>query len=239
VAEIGIPALSGELRAYLAVPGESAPGLWPGVVVLHEAFGVNDDIRAHADRLAGHGYLALAPDLFSWASKPRCLVSTFRDLLRGRGRAHDDIDAARRWLADQANCTGRVGVVGFCMGGGFALLAAPRGGFDAAAVNYGLVPREAERALAGACPVVASYGGRDRFLRGHATRLERILEVNGADHDVVEYPEASHSFLNRHTGWVAATDRVTGLGYRHQEAEDAWRRILAFFHRHLVEVDRD
>jgi len=228
---VTIPVPSGALDGYLAAPGADSPQ--PGVVVLHEALGLNDDIRSIADRLAGEGYLALAPDLFSWGFTGRCLVSTFRDLLRRSGPAHDRVDASRDWLAADQRCTGRVAVIGFCMGGGFALLAAPRAGYAAAAVNYGIVPKDAERLLVGACPIVGSYGGRDRMLRGQADRLDRALTANGVDHDVKEYPGVSHSFLNHHAGWLATFDRVTGYGYGATEADDAWSRILEFFQRHL------
>ncbi|MGY1692693.1 dienelactone hydrolase family protein [Geodermatophilus sp. SYSU D01105] len=220
-----------QLRAHLAVPpvGE---GPWPGVVVVHEAFGLTDDVRAHADRLAAAGYLAVAPDLFT-AGGLRCLKRTFGDLLRQDGAAFGDLEAARRWLADRPDCTGRVGIVGFCMGGGFALLAATRG-FDVSAPNYGMLPKDAEEVLAGACPVVASFGRRDRVLRGAAERLEGVLTRHGVPHDVHEYPDAGHSFLNRHNvGPFAVLERVAGLGYHHPSAEDAWARILRFLDTHL------
>lgn len=223
--------LPGSLRGYLSIPAGEGPRA--GVVVLHEAFGLTDDIRAITDRFASEGYLAVAPDLFSWGPTPRCLVSTFRDLLRRQGEAHRRVDAVGEWLAEHRACTGRVGVVGFCMGGGFALLAAPRRVFTASAVNYGLVPKNADELLAGACPIVGSFGGKDRLLRGHAGRLDDALAANGVDRDVKEYPAVSHSFINRHAGWTVVYDRLGGFRHAEAEAEDAWARILAFFGRHL------
>jgi len=225
-------ALPGSLQGYLALP--DGPGPRPGVVVLHEAFGLTDDIRAITDRFASEGYVALAPDLYSWGPTFRCLVSTFNDLLRRQGEAHRRIDAMGEWLADQPSCTGRVGVIGFCGGGGFALLAAPRGVFAASAVNYGLVPHHAAAVLEGACPIVASYAAKDWTLRGHAERLEQALTANGVDHDVKEYPAVGHSFMNQHSGWMSAFDRV-GFRYSQPEADDAWTRIIRFFATHLGE----
>jgi carboxymethylenebutenolidase len=221
-----------ELRAHLATPPVGA-GPWPGVVVVHEAFGLTDDTRQQADRLSAAGYLAVAPDLFTAGGAVRCLRSTFRDMLRGEGDAFGDLEAARRWLAERPESSGRIGVLGFCMGGGFALLAATRG-FDAAAPNYGLVPDHAEEVLRGACPVVASYGRRDRALRGAADRLAGTLAGLGVPHDVKEYPDAGHSFMNRHnSGPFAVLERVAGFSYHHASAEDAWARILRFFDQHL------
>jgi carboxymethylenebutenolidase len=221
----------GRLRGYLATPVADGPR--PGVVVLHEAFGLTDDIRDIADRFAAHGYVALAPDLYSWGMTARCLVSAFRSMLSGQGRVFDDIRAARDRLLAADGCNGRAGVVGFCQGGGFALLCAPRGLFDVASVNYGLVPKDTEKVLAGTCPIVGSYGGRDRAFKGKAAQLDRALTALGVDHDVKEYPDASHSFLNHHDGWHTVMDRVGGFGHHADSAEDAWRRIFEFFARHL------
>ncbi len=230
--DITLPGPTGTLRGYLATPAGDGP--WPGVVVLHEAFGLTTDIRRQTDQLAMAGYLALAPDLFSEGGRLRCLIPTFRALTRGNGRAFDDIDAARDWLAGRDDCTAKVGVIGFCMGGGFALLCAPREGYAAASSNYGSVPKEPERVLAGACPIVGSYGGRDPGLRGQARRLDTALTNLGVEHDVKEYPEAGHSFLNRHSsGPLAALERVVGFGYHEEPAHDAWQRIFAFFDTHL------
>lgn len=229
---IEIPAPAGTLRGYLSRPSSGSP--WPGVLVLHELLGLNDDIRAITDRLASEGYLAVAPDLFSWGFTPRCLVQTVAGLIRGRrGRVFEDIEASRSFLVDRTDCTGRAGVIGFCMGGQLALLVSPGPGFAVAAPNYGPVPEDAEQALRGACPLVASFGGRDRLLRGHGDRLESALEHLGIDHDVKTYPRAGHSFLSEYRGPLRPA--AAALGFTHDEdaAEDAWQRILAFFDEHL------
>ena len=224
--------LPGDVKAHLAVPPVGA-GPWPGVVVLHESFGLNDDIRQQADRLAAAGYLARAPDLYSAGGARRCLRATFRSLMTGEGKAFDDIETARTWLAAREDCTGRIGAIGFCMGGGFALLTAARG-FAAAAPNYAHLPKDLDAVLRGACPVVASYGAKDRTLRGTAAELESALARTGVEHDVHEYPQAGHSFLNRHDlGPGGALLRIAGIGFHEPSAEHAWGRIVRFFEAHL------
>ena len=134
--EIRIPAPAGPLPGHLAVPTSAEPV--PGVVVVHDAFGLTKDICSITDRFAAEGYLSLAPGLFRRGFKPACVVATMRALSSGRGTAVDDVIAARDHLAADERCTGKVAIVGFCMGGGFCLLLAPRGVFDAAAPNYGV-----------------------------------------------------------------------------------------------------
>jgi carboxymethylenebutenolidase len=222
----------GSAAAYLAVPvGSSGP--WPGVVVVHEAFGLNADIRGHADRLAALGYLALAPDLLDGKLWVRCIRSMIRQARAGSGPAFDVLDACRSWLADRPDCTGKTGVIGFCMGGGFALLCAPRDGYSAAAVNYGEVPADAEDALAGSCPVVASYGGRDHMGTSHPRRLEAALTALGVPHDVKVYPEAGHSFMSPKPAAAKPLTALARLQYDKAAAEDAWQRIFAFFGTYL------
>jgi len=231
VPDIRYAAPEGELAAYLALPTGNGP--WPGVVVVHEIFGLTDDIRKQADRFAEAGYVALAPDLYSWGLTPRCLVATLRTLSSGSGRARDDIDAARRHLADRDDCTGKVGIIGFCLGGGLALLVTPDG-FDAAAPNYGFLPKDPVRQLEGACPVVASYGGKDRPLKNAAGRLADTLQQLGVEHDVKEYPEARHGFLFKHSG-VTSLSEPLFVAYDADAADDAWRRIFTFFDARLKE----
>jgi len=204
---------------------------WPGVVIVHDAVGLSDDAKNITDRFATAGYLALSPDLYSRGGLVRCVKSVFSELAAGKGRAFDDLDAARSLLASRSDCTGRIGVVGFCMGGGFALVGASRG-FDASAPYYGPIPTDLS-ILDGACPIVASYGKKDFTLRGAAAKLEAELTERGIPHDVKEYPSAGHSFANQFHGPINVLMRIAGMGYDRESSEDAWRRVLAFFAEHL------
>ncbi|WP_405490063.1 dienelactone hydrolase family protein [Nocardia sp. NBC_00511] len=220
---------NGDIDAYLATPATTGP--WPGVVVLHDGMGMSADVRATADRLAANGYLAVAPNLFARGGV-KCVPSVLRELLTNRdGTTVADILAAREHLAADPNCTGGIAVVGFCLGGGFALLVAPKG-FDAAAPFYPSGRGNYADFLRGSCPVVASYGALDPANPRRGPKLERVLSEYGVEHDVKTYPGVTHSFAN-----VTPADpllRVTGLGYNEEATEDAWRRIFSFFETHLT-----
>ena len=233
---VSIPTGDGRLSAYLAAP-EGSEASYSGVLVLHELFGLNDDIRRIARRFADNGYVALAPDLYSvgfWP-KPVCIWQTMNDLRVGRGRAFDIIEASRSWLASRDHVDqSRLAVAGFCLGGGFAMLYAARAPLGAAAVFYGRAPRKAER-LEGICPVFGAFGERDTIASGQGERLQRHLEQLGVEHEVITYPDAGHSFMSQYQGlqgFLVEHSRRT-VGYHEESAEAAWMTMLEFFEQHL------
>jgi carboxymethylenebutenolidase len=228
--EIQIPVEGGTIDGYLAEPASDGPQ--PAVVIIHDALGLGKDARNITDRFAADGYLALSPDLYSRGGRFRCIKGVFRDLTAGHGQAFDDIEATRQLLAARDDCTGKIGVVGFCLGGGFALVAATRE-FDASAPYYGPLPNDLS-VLDDACPVVASYGKKDLTLRGAAAKLEAKLTERAIPHDVKEYPDAGHSFANKLApAPVNTLLKVVGAFYHAESSENAWRRVTAFFDTHL------
>lgn len=218
---------AGVIPGHLAVPATAGP--WPGVVVIHEAFGLNDDIRSIADRFAAEGYLALAPDLLATGNKVSCLVRLAKAMSTGEGEPVQQILGLRAWLADRDDCTGKVGIAGFCLGGGFAIVMAKN--FDASAAQYGRLPKNLQAAISGSCPMVASYGGRDKTLTGVAQQLDAALTQAGVEHDVKEYSDAGHSFMNHSQApwWAKPFAAGMNAGYVDTAATDAWERILRMF----------
>jgi carboxymethylenebutenolidase len=210
------------MDAYWVLP--DGPGPFPGVVVIHEIFGLNDNIRDIARRFAAEGYAALAVNLFSGKNRTLCLMRIFYGMLVRplKNGTVNDLQEALNYLRAQSEVEQtRVGAIGFCMGGGYALqLACVDGDMRAASVFYGTNPRPLDT-VARACPIVGSYPGKD-FTAGMARKLEMKLAQYSVPHDIKIYPDTRHSFFNDQ-----------GATYAPEAAADAWSRTLAFFEEHF------
>ncbi len=218
--DISLQANGRTTRGYLALPVGSGP--WPGVVVIQEWWGLNDNIRDIADRLAAERFVALAPDLYygETAHEP----DDARKLAMGLEYpdALGVIQAAINYLNDLDQVAPKqIGLVGFCMGGGLAWHgAAHLSGVGAAVPCYGGGPDMAPEVAARIeSPVLAIYGELDRGVSPEvARRRASLMDAAGVRHETIIYPGAEHAFMN---------DRRPV--YNHEAAEDAWRRIVAFF----------
>ena len=227
---IEIDTAAGPIDALLSVPEGKGP--WPGVVVIHDAFNYVPDSKLVSARIARAGYVALSPNMYARGGRARCVMRVMRELLTKRGRAVDDILAARDHLQALPECSGQVGIAGFCMGGGFALIMSPKG-FGASAPFYGTpLPRQLSETLDGACPIVASFGGRDPLGVGASNKLREVTAAKNITADIKSYPGVGHSFANKNPGQPLL--RVMGFGYDDAATEDAWSRVFAFFGEHLA-----
>lgn len=188
--------------AYLARPDM---GRAPAVLVLHDMFGLNEPIRAMADRLAASGYAALVPNLFWRSGIPTALSydEAQHPVAWERLKAIDldvvtaDMAAAVAWLRAQPFATGKVAAVGFCGGGRWAYLAAARCGVDAAAALYGLGISQHLGELANAkCPLQLHYGLNDQHIPRQEIETVSAGVRGRPNVEVFLYPEAGHSFAN-------------------------------------------
>ena len=230
------------LHHELVIPGAPATGYYVAppsprgaVVVLHEIFGRAPDIERACDRLAEGGYAALMPDLFGDGFKPLCVARSMRQIASGRGPSVDVIHAAADVLAERSGVPrARVGVIGFCLGGGFAL--AVGRAFAATSANYGQLPEE--ETMAGIGPTIACYGSRDRSTRAAVVTLRGRLARLGVPHEVHEL-DAGHAFLTDGARPIAEflTRPLLDVNAQRDSAarEEGWARIFAFFERHLAE----
>ena len=203
---------------FLAVPDGAGPH--PAVVVIHEAYGLNDHIKGIAQRFAGAGYVALGVDLFADRIRAVCMARYMAGLLTGSVNRSgiDDLKSALTFMArlDEVDAQ-RMGAIGFCMGGGFAVAwACTDSRLKAIAPFYATNPRPLE-VTKRLCPVVGSYPEKD-FTAGAGRRLEEALTRNGIAHDIKVYPNARHSFFNE-----------AGRTYDKEAADDSWSRVLKFF----------
>jgi carboxymethylenebutenolidase len=212
----------GMMDSFLAKPEGAGP--FPGMIVIHEIFGLNDNIRQICGQFAQEGYTALAVDLFSNRARAICMMQIFYGMMfrpldnSMLADLNSAFDFLKRVSGVDAN---RIGSVGFCMGGAYALqMAVTAKGMKAASVFYGANPRPLD-VVAQACPIVGSYPDKD-FTTKAARDLEASLENYKIPHDIKIYDNTQHSFYSQQR-----------TPFEVDASRDAWQRMLKFFGEHL------
>ena len=227
-----------EVTGYLARPASGGPH--PGMIVIQEWWGVDGHIKDLAERFAREGYAALAPDLYTYAghrvTKDADEAAKLAEELR--------YDTAMRYLRGGVEylkesgvaVADRVGVVGYCLGGSYALLMSCQDtGIGAAAAYYGQIVNEEptennpvnpiEMVPQMSCPLLFVHAGLDEWITlDHADRLREAMASAGKEGEVKSYPNAQHAFFN---------DTQPDI-YNEEDARDAWDRTLKFFKKHLA-----
>ncbi|HEY5566568.1 MAG TPA: dienelactone hydrolase family protein [Gammaproteobacteria bacterium] len=221
--EYDSPQGGGRMRGYLARPTSAAARL-PGVLVIHENRGLNPHIEDIARRLALEGYLAFAPDALTPLGGYPGSEDAARELFGrlNRDTLVNDFVAAFEYLRGHADCTGSIGAVGFCFGGGMVnQLAARLPELDAGVAFYGSqVPADQVPRIE--APLLLHYAGIDERINAGWPAYEAALRENGVEYEAYVYEGANHGFNNDTTPRFDA-----------DAAERAWRRTLDFFKAHL------
>jgi carboxymethylenebutenolidase len=226
---IQITAPDGQIPALLARPKPA--GKHPAVIVVMEAFGLNDHIKDVATRIAAEGYVALAPDMYYREGSPVATYENLPEAIRLMSGLTDDgivrdIAAAVSYLqSHQAVKADRIGITGFCMGGRISFLAACKNSGIKASVPFygggiGGLLGEADKL---SCPTLLFFGDKDAFIpNDEVERIKSTLTKLGKAADVKVYPGAEHGFF--------CNERSS---HHPEAAKDAWKRMLAFFAKHL------
>jgi len=213
------------VRGFLARPADDAAGA-PGILVIQEWWGLNDNIRAMASRLAGEGYVALAVDLYEGevAEDPDRARELMSRAMGQEARLEDNLRQAYAYLVEEQGAE-RVGVIGWCFGGGWSLQTALMlpDEIDATVIYYGRLVTDRERLATLRMPILGFFGDLDQGIPvDQVHEFEAVLEDLGKDASITVYEGANHAFAN-----------PSGTRYVPEAAEDAWAKTLAFFDRNL------
>ncbi|MBV8235287.1 MAG: dienelactone hydrolase family protein [Acidimicrobiia bacterium] len=228
----------GPMDVYESAPDQGTSRAKGGVIVVQEAFGVNEHIESVADRLAERGYHAVAPHFFHRTGGGTVPYHDFEKVMEKYAGLDDDgilvdVDAALSLLHNAGWADASIGITGFCFGGRVTFLVALRRAIGAAVGYYGggivtarvpQFPALAQEAKALQTPWLGFFGDQDPSIPvDDVEKLRTALDDAPVDHDVVRYADAGHGF-NRD---------VSPDAYRPGPAADAWRRMLAWFDQHL------
>lgn len=213
------------VKGYLVRPS-AAKGPLPGIIVIHEWWGLNDNIRKTADRLAGEGYEALAVDLYDGqsATTPEDATKYMKAVMADKDAARDNLRQAYAYLHDHEHAT-RMGVIGWCFGGGWSLQTALLfpDKLDAAVMYYGQPVTDVQQLKTLKMPLIGFFGEKDMGITvADVTSFQEALKTAGVDAEIHEYPDAGHAFAN-----------PSGKNYQAAAATDSWSRTVAFFNQHL------
>jgi carboxymethylenebutenolidase len=204
----------------------------PGLIVVHEWWGLNDGVRAMADRLAAEGYIVLAVDLFGGktADFPADARELMLAVLQKPQLAEDNLRQAYQFIRDTGGAP-RIGSLGWCFGGAWALNTAllfPEE-LDAAVIYYGQVPADEDRLAPLNVPILGLFGENDRGVPVQSVRsFEKALDKLGKNYEIEVYPGVGHAFAN-----------PSGTGYNARVAGKAWDRTVEFLRKHLTVADAD
>ena len=198
----------------------------PAVIMIHEWWGLNDNVRAMADRLAGEGYIVLAVDLFEGnaTDSPAEARKQMLEVVEQPAAANENLRQAYEFVSQTAGAP-RIGSLGWCFGGAWSLNTAMLfpDDLDAAVIYYGQVTDDTERLLPISAPILGLFGAADRGIPVESVRsFEAALDRLHKNHTIHIYPDAAHAFAN-----------PSGNAYDAQAAEDAWQKTLEFLDLHL------
>ena len=217
-----VPVGDNQVWSYVAHPvGE---GQWPGILVIQEWWGLEPHMFDVAQRFAREGYVAIMPDLFhGMVTNDAAEAMDFMRSGFDQSEAVEELVATVKFLKDLSPCSGKVGVIGYCLGGGLALSTAIASD-EVGAVNpyYGGNPDPIELVERIQCPVLGLYAERDEANRPSVPAIEEALGRYGKEYECIVYPDAPHAFFND-----------TRDSYRPEAAADAWRRTVEFMRQHL------
>jgi carboxymethylenebutenolidase len=212
-----------KIQGFVAHPASGVPS--SGIVVIHEWWGLNDNVRAMTRRLAGEGHLALAVDLYEGqVAEDREAAAR---LARGSGERREQLlDNLGQAIADlERQGVTKIGVIGWCFGGGWSLRTALSfpDAIDAAVIYYGRLTTDPQELAALRAPVLGVFGALDNGIPVTTVReFQSALEALGKEASIHIYDGADHAFAN-----------PSGTRYNAAAAEDAWRKTVAFLAQNL------